>query len=70
MLVIFSAESTIGSLTEEPPIAINQMIFFLSLNDMIVFEKYQVIYFLSLNQGQTTEMDIEGLLGCCELLNR
>ena len=45
VLVIFSAESAIDLLIEEPPIAINQMIFFLSLNDMIVFEKYQVISF-------------------------
>ena len=43
VIVMFSSDSAeIEKWIEKPPIAINQMVFFLSLDDMQVFETYQV----------------------------
>ena len=44
LVVMFSSSDSaeIEKWIEKPPIAINQMVFFLSLDDMQVFETYQV----------------------------
>ena len=44
VVVMFSSSDSaeIEKWIEKPPIAINQMVFFLSLDDMQVFETYQV----------------------------
>ena len=44
VIVMFSSSDSaeIEKWIEKPPIGINQMVFFLSLDDMQVFETYQV----------------------------
>ena len=42
VVVMFSDSAEIENWIEKPPIGINQMVFFLSLDDMQVFETYQV----------------------------